>query len=708
MSKITDKFRVSALRNGVIIRPAKNVETPEAIRMAAMIEMLNLGFKVDLTELSGMSEAALTTMIKDARTVIGADRNMRPIYPGFPKQVQDLDTLTLLVEQILHYWTGGAFLPNYPDMVREGLPLADMVRNTRALSVKTASDAATHFIHTLTTRGVALSADDRDLLWGAVALHHPSIEQITATLRAARNGENKQTLVMALYAEQVLTAEMAVLAAAATATNLDQLLRAVLAVATIPVDGREVEATRAVQNLSDRDSRSIKMVTLSRPARRAVLTRLGDLSDGFHADSLLGRVNLWRRVMRMVHPFTFPEAREGTAVRRAVDIIHENVQHQTLNSLVEKAMAEQDVKTVVALLAEHQPGNLLRRLGAILRFATSTAQVRIITNAVRTVGGRSTLSTLISAYNGVLSLNDTRARVTRVAGLTNTMVDRDKTRQVPANYVVEVASALKDALTQVLATKPAPAGVVGVNSDQAVPLVRRDAATTDRVMDRGQTLGLLGEGDTVRVFSHWVNKSHKSGYIDVGAAVLDSDFNELATVTWNTWSNCRAWSTYSGDKHVYPGDDAAEYIDVDIDGVRKKFKDASWVVMTLQSWSGFNMVNDVDMIAGVMLRSKPNSGEVFDPRTVTTAFRPTTDAMQAIPFAVNLHTKEMVWLDSSSGSMATGVSAANDQAVGAVVYDEVARPRLTLGELATLWADAHGADTSDEGADRDALLGLLD
>src|SRR5690625_5762994 len=92
--------------------------------------------------------------------------------------------------------------------------------------------------------------------------------------------------------------------------------------------------------------------------------------------------------------------------------------------------------------------------------------------------------------------------------------------------------------------------------------------------------------------------------------------------------------------------------------LKENYPKARWVAMTLQSWSGISFT-DVDMIAGTMLRSKPDSGEPFDARTVTTAFRPTTSALQAVPLAVNLKTGEMLWLDSSSGSTERGVSAAD-------------------------------------------------
>ena len=705
MSKITKDFRVAALRNGIVVRPRKDYETPQNIRFAAVIEMANLGFQIAPESLEGMSTSALNQMIADARNVIGADRNMRPVYPGFPQQVESLDTLTLIVEQLLHYWTGGQFFPDYPDVAREGLPLEDMGRADRKVTTAVAGDAARTLISQLVTRGVALSDDERNLVTEAVQLSHLNADDVSLILSSAHNGENMQTLVGAVHRVSKISADDLVTSAVAYVKNVDQMLRVVLTVASTPVPGREVDYKPAVFMLSDKDATAVKMKTLSRPARKAILAVLGAKTQGFRADALMARQTLWRRVMRMVHPFSMREARDGS-VRRALDIIHSNIEYRTLNSLVEQGMADGDVKTVVSLLAEHQPGNLLRRLVAILRLVKKQDQASLLAEAVEEVGANSAITTLISSYNGVISANDDHARLTRVTGQTNTMRVNNAPK-VQDEHLKKVAQSVLDALSTRLARVNAPEGVVGTRSTQNVPLVRRDLATTDRVMDRGQALTPVGEGDTVRLFSHWINQSGESGYIDVGAVVLGEDFETLSTSTWNSWNDSRDWSTYSGDTLVRPGRDAVEYVDVNMKALKENYPKARWVAMTLQSWSGISF-SDVDMIAGTMLRSKPDSGEPFDARTVTTAFRPTTSALQAVPLAVNLKTGEMLWLDSSSGSTERGVSAASDEAVGSVVYDEIARPRLTMGELATLWAQAHSAETSDDDVDRDAVLALLD
>jgi len=709
MSKITEDFIESALRNGVIIRSSSKpgTEASTNVAYAFVLEMANLGFKVDPESLQDISEKDFTKIIKRARVVVGADRNMKPVYPGFPKQVQELSTLTLLVEQLMHYWSGGTLLPDYPDVVRGQIPLKDIARlDPRATKVMTAREASDFFMKKLTTDTIALSDNDKELLRGSMNLATFNINDAADVIRHAKNGENLQTFVV-LAKDKLKNAHSVnemVQSWVPSVHNIDELLRVVLALATEEVQGAvTVNYDQAVRNLDDSQTKNIRMVNLSRPSRRVIMNRLSELSKGFKVDSVVAHRNLWRRVMRMIHPYSLSL---DVNAKRASDIIHENIEYKTYNSLVEEALAEEDVRTVVDLLSSHQPGNLLRRLVSILRMSKNKNDVKAIVSGLNKAAHNSRLTTLISAYNGVLVANDTHARVTRVAGLHNSLVEKE-VKKVDEAYVSLVVDTLREVIVKKLADSDAPSAPVGVNDSQAVSLVNRDASTSDREMSRGEKFALSGEGDTIRLFNHWRNNQKNSGYIDTGVVILDEEFNNLAVITWNSWQTGRKWSTYSGDKLVYPGDDAVEYIDVDVNKLKENYPSAAWAVLTLQSYSGFPL-NDVDVIAGVMVRSKPDSGEVFDPRTLATAFKPSVSSLQAVPLAVDLSTGEMIWVDSSSGSTMSGMSATSDTSVGAVVYDEIIRPRLTIGELAALWAEAHGVETnSDEPADKKAVMSLL-
>lgn len=705
MAHISAAYREGALRRGVLLKSNSTKPAASQLVDAAVIEFANYGFIVEREDLASMGVTALKDSLDLARKVIGADRELTPIYPGFPEQVQELPTLTLLVEQIFHYWSAGAFIPNYPTVAREGLPLEDMLRNARPLRVLNGAQTAREMIRSLVTNPIALSQDDKNFLRGSLELQHVTVEQITELMTEAVNGENIQNFVVLCAEVCSLSHEELVLALAPLAKSADQLLRLVLALYSEPSSVRwQDNYTQAVFNIAERHARAVKISRMSRPVRRAIVRRAAQLSGGFKADSFLARKELWRRVMRAVHPF---ELISNDAERRICDILHENVPYRTFNSRVEKAFEQRKVKKLVTLLAENQPGQLLRRAVAILRIVRRDDEALMLADSLRSTGGSARISTLISAYNGVISANDEHARVTRVAGANNSLVSREKLTKVNEKHLELVRQAMVDALTQALSQRPAPSAPVAIDDSLPVPLVHRDASTADRSFERGERFSPVGTGDVLRIFGHWLNDKSSAGYMDIGAVALDEELQSVSVCTWDTWNDSRDWATYSGDKYVKPGDSAAEYVDVDVAKLRKSHPSARWVAMTVQSWSGWP-IDSVDFLAGAMLRSSAQAGEVFDPRTVATAFKLTTGSTQAVAFVLDMESGELIWLDSSNGSTAAHTSSSYDGSIGTIVYDELLRPRLTMGELAKLWAHAHGVETVLEPVRRELLMSLLD
>lgn len=704
MAQITADFREAALRRGIVVKSSKS-EGADHLISAAAVEMANLGFLVEPAELKGMDAQALSAMLEDARKLVGADRAMDPIYPGFPAQVKDLSTARMLAEQIFHYLSHGYYLPDYPTVVRKGLPLEDMVRGARKVTVLPAAATARELTRSLTLDPLALSEDERTLLKGCVELQMPTLEAVAELSRQARHGENLQSFISAVHSVGNYTPRELLAAALPGVSTADHLLRLVLAVLSAPAAEKwEANYRLAVTTLADSRARAVRMGKVDRPTRRLILARLGELTPGFKADSLVGRQGLWRRVCAAIHPY---DLKPTAAEKRALDIVHSNGEYRTLNSSIEQALEAGAVQVATELLEAHRPGELLRRLVALLRLTTTVAEARSLAGAVERVGAKAQLTTLISSYNGVLSANDEATRVTRVAGLTNTMVERKAVVKVKESYRKLVLRAVETALREKLKHAPKPEAPVGVADALAMPLVKRDASTADRTLFRGEELAPVGDGDVLRIFSHWKNTQTTSGYMDVGATLLDGDLQALSSCGWNSWSDSRAWATYSGDKHVHPGDTAAEFVDVELAKVREFHPQAEWIVMSIDSWSGWPVAT-VDIIAGVMLRSAADEGETFDARAVTSAFKPTTEATHSAPLAVEVKTGKVYWLDSSNGSQASGTSAADDTTLGSLVYDELLRPRLTVGELARLWAEAHGVAVAEEqAADREAVMALL-
>ena len=689
----------TALRTGhLVTTPTTEPVLGDALSAAFIVELANLGFIVTNPD---KAKEIPTTQAEDtlhaARTIVGTDRDTTPIYPGFPQQVKDLPTTTLIVEQILHYLSGGTLLPDYPDVIREGLPLADAVRSGKKVEIVDYNDYGTAQLESLMKRTSAFSDVEKQKLRDVVD-GNLSDEEIVSYYTMTRNHENAHSFVNALISTGAYNPHNLFNVLADATYNITRLLRLYLAIYTTPIDGLDGIYAKATGNLLNDEVFCIYHIPVPRKNRVKLVNRIGDTTQDFRVDEMLKHKQLWQRIICHIHGFDYQKNADAV---RAMNIVNDNIDHTTFNSIIEQAMAKGEAVKASTLLLEHRPAELLRRAVALMRLPWRDEQANSVAENLHQAGLKAPFTTLISAYNGILNANEDVARLTRVAGRNNAVVSKDRAK-ISDEHQTMALEALKQAMVAQLKELPAPK-VVGTRSDLRVPLVARDAATTDYAIDRGAEIDVAGGGDVLRLFSHWTAQQGQSGYVDLGVVLIDEDFNHMGALTWNTWYRYRDLGTYSGDKHVYPGDSAAEYYDIELSKVGKGVR---YLAVTLQSWSGYPL-DTVDMIAGAMFRSEPGSGEVFEPRSIVSAFKPTVSSLQAVPYVFDMEKKKLIWLDSSSGSTRSHVSADDDSQVVDVVRSELG-DRLTFGELAQLWADAHGAEVNSEvEADVDTLRGFL-
>ena len=689
----------TALRTGYLVAtPAAGPVLGDELSAAFIVELANLGFIVtnpDKAKEIPTSQAEDT--LNAARAIVGTDRDTTPIYPGFPQQVKDLPTVTLIVEQILHYLSGGTLLPDYPDVIREGLSLDDAVRSGKKVEIIDQADYSATQLASLMLRANAFSEVEKQVLRDVVGAGLTE-DEVVKHYTTTKNHENAHSFVNALINTGAYDPRKLFSTLASSTYNITRLLRLYLAIYTFPLDGFDESYAKATENLLNDKAFCIYHTPVPRKNRVKLINRIGDITHDFRVDEMLKHKELWQRIIRHIHGFDYQKNADAV---RAMNIVNDNIAHTTFNSLVEQAMTDEDAVKASTLLIEHRPSEMLRRAVALMRLPLGKGQVSIVVENLHQASLKAPFTTLISAYNGILNANEDMARLTRVAGRNNTVVSKDRVK-IPSGYQTLALEALKQAMVERLKGLPAPK-VVGTHSELPVPLVARDAATTDYAIDRGAEIDVAGTGDVLRLFSHWTAQAHQNGYVDLGVVFLDEDFNHMGALTWNTWDRYRDLGTYSGDKHVYAGDSAAEYYDIELSKVDD---DVRYLAVTLQSWSGYPL-DTVDMIAGAMFRSAPDSGEVFEPRSIVSAFQPTVSSLQAVPYVFDMVKMKLVWLDSSSGSMKACVSADTDNQVGDVVRSELG-DRLTFGDLAQLWADAHGvAVNSGVNADVDALREFL-
>ena len=461
------------------------------------------------------------------------------------------------------------------------------------------------------------------------------------------------------------------------------------------------EPDRAIDLLSSAKFR-LDMRSIPRPQRRSILRALARFTDNTNLDMVMRHKKLWRRALRPVHPFELPQAAE---VHTHLTIIFGKTTHRTFNSQVEAALLRNDVPAAVRLLATN-PGNLLRRVDHLMRLSRSKKpSVDALLSALAEAAPKARLTTLISCYNGV-SNRDAPLKIFRIRG--RNVLKETNNPPVESWLKSAVLDILTTAMCHRLRAAPAPTEPVSVGSTVPVELVRREASTSKLALARGQRLP-LGDGSIMRLFVHWYGHD-----VDLGVCFADALLMEqLGYLDYTNLSSNRLKNSvlHSGDITYAPlPDGACEFVDIK-DTIWQELPTVRYAIPQLISFSG-DKFDDIDNVAGIMVRSQAMAGEIFEPRTVETAMNVHVKSTSAIPFIVDLVDRELIWLDTSLGSRMGSFNTGRSNGVQLIRAElETLNHMLTNGQLLALWAAAHDAETTpdagDEPTNHDQVAKLL-
>jgi hypothetical protein len=141
--------------------------------------------------------------------------------------------------------------------------------------------------------------------------------------------------------------------------------------------------------------------------------------------------------------------------------------------------------------------------------------------------------------------------------------------------------------------------------DVVVPM--SGTATEDGfgVLPRGSKLWL--EGDVLRFFVHWRQRSERTDY-DLSAVLLDENFEYRGQVSW---TNLKAGGVVHSGDVTDATDGATEFLDLHRDAV-----DAKYVVPQVNIYSGERFDEVAESMFGFMTRDLDQLGKPFEPSTV--------------------------------------------------------------------------------------------
>jgi hypothetical protein len=592
-----------------------------------------------------------------------------PFYRGFPKSVRAMSANALLVDQIMHYLNTYGFGnfdgPSSHSLlekagVREKFDEAYDIKPIVVVSPKEGADIAKRLVtDTLTATRPAST--------GELALAIAVIETYGLT-------------------DTIACADTRVALAAATRRPdvLAQLrIRDILELAEL----LEV-AKHADSDWSSYPHCPIKKLNLRNQDRKLITAALDQvLARGLSIPEkfdVFERQADWCGLLHHVH--YKPACENGKAF---VDAMRGMKNHSRMSTF-ERALAAGDVTGAAKYLARTKgQGALLRHLDHILSRSTTADEAygvlstlacddpgQLIQLLEHEATASDTPRNFAFAKNGLML---THGETTDEAAKRKSYLP-----QATRDIVYDVAKGL---LMQACAGRLGRV-YVGPGMDR-IAVATSSAASNAGVgtFPRGSRIPL--DGRIIRAFTYWEGVND----IDISLIGIDIDGSHHE-FSWRTmYARQSDAITFSGDvTNGYHG--GSEYFDIDLDKVRKRYPNMRYLVLADNVYSRTTF-NQCSVRAGYMLRKKPNSGEIFEPRTVKTAFAITGNSTFAYAFAIDLVNAELIWLDMTRASHS---AIAADEGASAYAFlmkwfDIV--DTISLGDVATMCATELVSDIHD-------------
>ena len=316
----------------------------------------------------------------------------------------------------------------------------------------------------------------------------------------------------------------------------------------------------------------------------------------------------------------------------------------------QKFIDQKDVISAVDVLVKRKGAVLvLRNLNYLLSQCQTEPQVNYVIKNVKTTNNLVLIQLLLryANYRESGARTFTFTRFNRLVTHRETPEEIQKrTTAIPQSTVDKLVAVLKENLKNNLYGK---LGKVYVHKDMkniALPVQENTSMGGFGILPKGSVIPLPA-GKKVRAFTYW----EKVNDVDLSLIGVDDQFNQYE-YSWRTM----AYET--SDAMCYSGDETSgyyggsEYYDLDLVKLKKKKPNVRYYLLCNNVYTGKPFSSCVCR-AGFMMRDKKDSGEVFEPRTVTSSYTVNCDSTFAYLFAVDVNKRRIIWLNMGKQSNTT-------------------------------------------------------
>lgn len=549
----------------------------------------------------------LRSLFKDLRELVGAHRTFNPLYPNFPSQVLALSESELYLNAIQHYLT----LSRFSDDGEPRLPLLHG-KVTRIIELGQLDEFESIFSVLAGARSSLSQQDKEDLEWFVRQYRGDIFRLLPGSITFKENIAHLGALLLDHVPSDATDAFLA--KHFATATDVLRL--------SVALSGGDVSLAEPC-----------KFKTMPR-SRRKLLLALTECCPSIIEDMLRWKER-WKRLGEKLHPGD--HATRFPKTHAAFEIIRQNLPFHSFNAQVETCLNAGEIERA-ALTLKTRPGEFARRLDHLLRQANdANAIIRLFDTIADQVSspvmlqvmshfkhrGRHTLRVFFPKGNAakIYAIDDTRTRIS-------------------TETCEAIVQRCEKALIQHYSKLP-PLGKCYISeqlTDYYVPTAQRSASRSLRTLTRGSRLP-IPETAFARLFLWWMN-GHSRTDLDLSAVLYNTNYQYIDALTYY---NLRSYGAYHSGDVVDAPKGAAEFIDLDLAQLRNR--GVRFVVMVVNSYTSQPYCDLPECFAGLMVRTNLDSGEAFEPRTVTDRVDLASSDRICLPLTLDLQSSEIIWLD---------------------------------------------------------------
>lgn len=606
-------------------------------------------------------------LYKLLKQMTGANKKFSPMYPNFPKQVMEASDAELYINAIMHYfgdWIGVRILPDYEKEERN--PLLEKTE-LKVLDLAIEDDIHEIFNNLMRSK-TSLSEYDRDNInW--------YIEEYRNEAYIPSEIPHKEVLVGVL--KQCLFFDVDI--------KLKMTATDILRFSVVLSDG-DVSLSEVT-----------KFRNFTREERRYILSLIDNCSGNIE-EEMYKYKNRWLRLGERLHPGDY--AKRYQRAYSAFDKLRNQNKIETYNSKLEIALLNGNITEAVGLL-KAKPGVFARKLDHLLRTVKDNTSRENIIDVFEEVASSVSTAVLWQVRTHFLYRNEEDIRVFIPKGMVSKMYAKENDlKYIDDNICDKIVKVCDNALRENYSYLD-DMGNVYLDEELKnynIPFSQRSSSKSLKTITRGSKIDFGTDKDVIRFFIWW-NQNSDSGRIDIdlSATSYDEDWGYVGHVSWTNLRDGMA--CHSGDITSAP-QGACEFIDLNLNNCPKHIR---YITMNIYSFTGQNFCDIPECFAGWMMRKKPQSGEIFEAKTVENKFDVVSSCKACIPLVIDVVDRKVIWADIASMSRMVELNKKHTSIVGQSITNI---HKANLYDLFKTHIEARNGNTVENTEDADIVFSV--